>query len=294
MNKNILLIGGLLVAIIVVGVLVATQYMPSDMTGKSLGSSSSPAISSSGPQGTLAEAEITLQAIAAQLKINSKSAAANQDWKTSENSYLPLTGKALRLINKDSSLLANNLNDASGITGYFDTEKGNYPITHFDSFFSQIDTVLTDLGFAPDKLNTDLPPEYSADSYRFLAKTNGALNCKASLRTNNGIVDATIFCGMPDSEQVAWREEVKAVYADLDSTKSYSVEILEGSAARTSVGGRYEEGGGFEILVKENGVWKKIYGGQDNPACTDIEQYKVPLTVYRNCLDDSGKLRSAF
>lgn len=42
------------------------------------------------------------------------------------------------------------------------------------------------------------------------------------------------------------------------------------------------QGSGW-IAIKENGRWRKIWDGVNNPSCSTVNQYKIPKEIYGNC-----------
>lgn len=56
----------------------------------------------------------------------------------------------------------------------------------------------------------------------------------------------------------------------------------ENSAAIAGVSWR-SPGGTFALFVKQNGVWKMIYNGQDTPKCSVLQKYNFPEEIYSAC-----------
>ncbi len=134
-------------------------------------------------------------------------------------------------------------------------------------------------GFAKNTQNGERDKaSYSLDET--LAFEKGDVACLVTLRTLDPV--AAVFCGTYDQAYETLRNEFIPVFnPSRDPEVFVEVTTVEGNFASGGTGGR---GGGVGwYAVKEAGVWKPIFQGQNSPLCSTMEQYGFPKSLYKEC-----------
>jgi len=87
--------------------------------------------------------------------------------------------------------------------------------------------------------------------------------------------------------------------SDTDCITGYSVSMFSAEIVRGGQGSvpssdsvSVEDcgGGGFTVWTpSDNGVWRELYGGQERPSCSVLEENDIPPEFEENCLGENGE-----
>lgn len=166
-----------------------------------------------------------------------------------------------------------------------------------DSFFDA-------QGFNKDEINTfstlDDPDQLIA--VRSFGYTQGSLKCLAALYPDSQ-PSGYFFCGDVNGK----KDELQKQFLPVIYSSSSQYPLRKDEAAVVDVfnisddfamgsnnrylRGIYEPSGTRWIAAKVDGDWKLVFEGQDLPACTLVDRYKVPKEFYSNCFEVNGSLR---
>ncbi len=202
-------------------------------------------------------------------------------WVVSYQKLIPLTGKSFET---SDSVDTSNFNPAKILA----SEKALEPT--FDAYF-------TSLGFSKEQIYTQVNKDNSSrsDAPLLYGYTKDNIKCLISLNATTDPTLGTYFCGMVDQKQQALDEQFfplifssqNEVPLTSDEAGVVYVDNISGNYAKGSndryLKGIYEPSGGAWIAARVNGQWKIIYIGQENPLCTVMNQYSVPITMYGKC-----------
>jgi hypothetical protein len=201
----------------------------------------------------------------------------NMEWLDDNGQYLLLTGQDFGLAGTVSNNYVGkygNYSDVSSIT-----------IDSFKTLQSDIDKFFKSNGFEENKNNNKHIVNNSEDSLSTISMgyTKGEVKCLIRLYAKTDPF-ADIFCGIIDEKRTAWLKELSPVINSTnDPNISVSVDKMIGNYAQGGAGGRYGGGGAAWMAQKINGVWTKIWGGQDTISCSIVNQYQIPKEIYGTC-----------
>ena len=203
----------------------------------------------------------------------------HRDWQSATLSRrVPLTGQYFGLDAADTPALSGHtVPPTSGGTTYEIRGSGMTILKE------KIAAFFADHGFVANTQNSARDEaSYSLDET--LSFEKGDVACLVTLRTLDPV--AAVFCGTVDLAYETLRNEFISVFnPSRDPEVFVEVTKVEGNFASGGTGGR---GGGVGwYAVKEAGVWKSIFQGQNSPPCSVMEQYRFPKRLYEEC--DPGR-----
>lgn len=201
--------------------------------------------------------------------------AMHRDWQSATlNRRVPLTGQYFGLSAADTPALSGHtVPPTSGGTTYEIRGSGMTILKE------KIAAFFADHGFIANTQNsTRDEASYSLDET--LAFEKGDVACLVTVRTLDPV--AAVFCGTVDLAYETLRNEFVPVFnPSRDPEVFVEVTTVEGNYAKGGTGGR--GGGAGWFAVKEAGVWKSVFQGQNSPPCSVMEQYRFPKRLYEEC-----------
>ncbi len=166
----------------------------------------------------------------------------------------------------------------------------NYPASRFDSSLISLSalfpTFMQQQGFTKNNRNSSA--SLTDDQFYDYVQAYEKDGVKCILTANpdcSGITDDNMWQTISFSCTSNYDENHAIqvpILKDLDIKDAVvSISKQAGNFAKIQV--HYRRTGHYMIAVKENGIWKELYRGQDTPSCSLMNQYKVPKEVYESC-----------
>lgn len=198
-----------------------------------------------------------------------------QEWKVAANSYLPLMGYSFHVETgcpgSDIECVTN-----SKYKNYDTSEVTEALVAEITATF---DASFTNQGFIKNPTNSTRD-----ELIKYKGYTKGDIYCLVGgfAFSSNAV---SVFCGTSDANEIANRAELKSLYQSNDELMMWVQEREENSARVTL---NLREGSGYYALaVKQNGIWKEVFSGQDVPVCSLVDIYKLSKAIYQNCYDET-------
>ncbi|MEK7189123.1 MAG: hypothetical protein AAB671_01310 [Patescibacteria group bacterium] len=137
---------------------------------------------------------------------------------------------------------------------------------------------LLEEGYQKDARNTDVTDNGFDTTHRYGYRKGDTL-CRIST-TDTFHSDIEVFCGAITEQDRMYHQEFFNTLNPLARTDAvFVVDIVHGDYARGS------KGSGFAWYAKkENGVWRELFEAQEELFCDQVDEYAIPVEVYRNCL----------
>lgn len=218
-----------------------------------------------------------LNQLQATLKTSSPVSASDNSWIDQNNQYIPLIGQRFGL--------------AGTVSNDYVSKYGNYSnlesitINSFKNLQSDIDDFFKLNNFEKDKTNTINHITNNLDTIDTIVVgyTKDETKCLITLSAKTDPF-ANFFCGIIDEKRASWVKELSPIFnPNKDLGIIVTVNKMVGNYAQGGNGGRWGGGGAAWIALKTDGVWKKIWGGQDTISCSVVSQYQIPKEIYGDC-----------
>lgn len=209
------------------------------------------------------------------LKTSSPIITRNNNWIDQNSQNIPLIGQGFGL----AGTVSNNYVSKYG--NYSDLE--SITIDSFKNIQSNIDSFFKSNGFEKDKVNTINHTTNNTIDTIVLGYTKNEAKCLITLYAKTDPF-GDFFCGVVDEKRVAWVKELSPIFNPNKNLEIIiTVDKLIGNYAKGGIGGRWGGGGTAWIALKTDGVWEKIWGGQDIISCSIANKYQIPKEIYEEC-----------
>lgn len=260
--------------LLVIIILVAIGYMVG-VTRRPTSSPLSPPTQESPSTTQELSPQQILTLLQSEFSVTRELVAMHRDWQSATlGRRVPLTGQYFGLGAANTPALSGHtVPPASGGTTYEIRGSGMTILKEkIAAFFADKSFVANTQNSARDEAS------YSLDET--LAFEKGDVACLVTIRTLDPV--AAVFCGTVDLAYETLRNEFVPVFnPSRDPEIFVEVTTVEGNYAKGGTGGR--GGGAGWLAVKEAGVWKSVFQGQNSPPCSVMEQYRFPKRLYEEC-----------